>query len=201
MIWDAKVDELRVRAGPRKTMFTAYREFRDHGKRVVICKNLGRWPDVSVSAAREAALAAFADKRDRGKRKAVKLCEAIDAYVSHLEAASLAKGKRAVWARVVRNLSTQLILPKFGNRSLSELAASPTAVAEWHREISEGRPISGVACARISSGVLPESLQTRSLVVGRRLANVGNRNACLQTLTEGSPIRFLSRMGHRMAQD
>ena len=85
-----------------------------------------------------------------GKREAVKVETSLAEYVAHLERRSAAKGKPARWAKNVRHLSRSIIPPRWGQWSLNDIAVHPGAVADWHRDITDGQR-AGVAnhCCRV----------------------------------------------------
>src|SRR5258708_4680182 len=76
VVWDTRVDGLRIRVGTHRASWTFYREFRDHGKRGTVSKVLGHWPAMNVAQARAAALVVAgriaSGRREPGKRAAVR---------------------------------------------------------------------------------------------------------------------------------
>jgi integrase len=68
-------------------------------------------------------------------------------YVDYLERKAASKGKPPRWAKNVRQLGKQLLLPKWGNWTLSQMSESPDKVADWIETIKG--PTSANHCARI----------------------------------------------------
>jgi integrase len=174
-VWDSVVPGLRIRIGKRKHAWEFYTERRDHGARRYIFKVLGfydrgrkatviwsgdepalqreEW-HMGVEAAREAAriLAGkvLEGNAPPGKRSGVTFEQAFDDYCDYLERKATGKGKPARWAKNVRALGKQLMLPKWGNWSLAEMSERPDAVEDWHRDIvKQSGPTSANHCARI----------------------------------------------------
>ena len=93
---------------------------------------------VSVEAARDKARVeaakAITGTLPTGKRDSVKLGEAFEDYCLYLEALASKRGKPARWAKNVRHLGRQIILPKWANWTLAEMSERPDAIADWHAE-------------------------------------------------------------------
>ena len=93
---------------------------------------------ISVEAARDKAKLetahAITGTLPEGKRAGVKFAEAFDGYVSYLEALAAKRGKPPRWAKNVRYLGKQIMLPKWANWTLAEMSERPDAVADWHAE-------------------------------------------------------------------
>jgi integrase len=93
---------------------------------------------VDVAAARDKARVeaakAITGTLPAGKRDSVKLGEAFEDYLLYLEALAAKRGKPPRWAKNVRHLGNQIILPKWKNWSLAEMSERPDAIADWHAE-------------------------------------------------------------------
>jgi integrase len=93
---------------------------------------------VDVAAARDKARVeaakAITGTLPVGKRDSVKLGEAFEDYCLYLEAKAASRGKPPRWAKNVRHLGKQIILPKWAKWSLAEMSERPDAIADWHAE-------------------------------------------------------------------
>ncbi len=93
---------------------------------------------VDVAAARDKArneaAKAITGTLPVGKRDSVKLGEAFEDYCLYLEARAASRGKPPRWAKNVRHLGNQMILPQWKNWSLVEMSERPDAFADWHAE-------------------------------------------------------------------
>lgn len=93
---------------------------------------------VDVAAARDKARVeaakAITGTLPVGKRDSVKLGEAFEDYCLYLEAKAASRGKPPRWAKNVRHLGKQIILPKWANWALAEMSERPDAIADWHAE-------------------------------------------------------------------
>jgi integrase len=142
--WDREVSGLRLRVGQRTLTWDFFRQARQRGTRRAVCKRIGRWPDVNVASAREAARIIGGNLAQQirdgrpvaNRRTATKLATAFDDYVAYLERLAARRGKAPRWAANVKQLGKQMILPEWGNWSLAEMATSPGVVADWHRRIT-----------------------------------------------------------------
>ncbi len=151
--WDTEVKGLRLYIGPRTATWQFFDRRRDHGTRRAICKRLGfyerrdivvgltnrveRSPrHMGVEEARDAArvLAARIIERNAppSRTRGVKFEVAFASYLDYLEAKAEAKGKPARWAKNVRQLGNQLLLPKWSGWTLADMSERPDAVADWH---------------------------------------------------------------------
>jgi integrase len=176
LLRDATVKGLQLRLGKRRHAWQFYHERRDHGVRLFACKALGffdrgrkvaallsssqfaepalhRSPDhMGVNDARDAARV-LAGKIIEGtapasKRAGVKFEEAFEDYVDYLERKAAPKPAR--WARNVKQLGSQLLLPKWTGWTLAEMSDRPDAVADWHRDaVKLAGPTSANHAARI----------------------------------------------------
>jgi hypothetical protein len=82
------------------------------------------------------------------KRAGVKFEEAFEDYVDYLERKAAPKPAR--WARNVKQLGSQLLLPKWTGWTLAEMSDRPDAVADWHRDaVKLAGPTSANHAARI----------------------------------------------------
>jgi integrase len=93
---------------------------------------------VDVAAARDKARVkaanAITGTLPVGKRDSVKLGEAFEDYLTYLEALAAKRRKPPRWAKNVRYLGNQIILPMWKNWTLAEMSERPDAVADWHAE-------------------------------------------------------------------
>ncbi len=93
---------------------------------------------VDVAAARDKArieaAKAITGTLPVGKRDSVKLGEAFEDYLTYLEALAAKRGKPPRWAKNVRHLGNQIILPMWRNWTLAEMSERPDAIADWHAE-------------------------------------------------------------------
>jgi integrase len=141
VLWDLEVRGLFVRVGKHRTSFVFRKEHSFRGKRATTFKRLGFWPAMSVREARKEALKQAgriaSGKLTPGKRAALKVDEAMTAYIAYLKSKSLAKGKAATWSRHVESTAKNHIIPTFGSWTLLELSDSPATVVEWHREVTK----------------------------------------------------------------
>ncbi len=99
-----------------------------------------RSPDhVGVEAARDKARVWQADAINGtlppSKREGVKFADAFAEYLDYLERKADGKGKAARWAKNVKQLGAQLLLPRWGNWTLAEMSERPDAVADWHKAL------------------------------------------------------------------
>ena len=126
-------------------------EYRQHGNKKLVQVQLGTFPSVSVKQARKLALQqsgrVAAGRITPGKREAVKLNAALDAYIEHLRG----RPKGATWAKVVESIARVHIRPEFGTWPLHELSALPAPVQAWHKKITKR---SGPAIANKAAKVL-----------------------------------------------
>jgi integrase len=154
-VWDTDVRGLRVIVGPRRVTWSFFQQHRVRGKRNATVKRLGFFPMMSTKAARKAALViAGRDASGRiepGRRAAVKLDDALGAYIDHLKARAKGKGKAATWAANVQSLVRVHLLPAFGGWTLAELSGAPAAVAAWHKTATRE---SGASAANKAAKVL-----------------------------------------------
>ncbi len=109
---------------------------------------------VDVAAARDKARVeaakAITGTLPVGKRDSVKLGEAFEDYLLHLEQLAAKRGKPARWAKNVRHLGNQIILPQWKNWTLVEMSERPDAFADWHAlMVKKHGPVSGNHAARI----------------------------------------------------
>lgn len=137
IIWDTVVHGLQVRFGKHRVTWSFLKEHSTHGKRGVTFKRLGFSPVMNVADARKAALIeagrVAAGRITPGKRTALKLDTALDAYLEHLRA----RPKGATWAKNVESIARVHIRPDFGPWPLNELAAVPARVRDWHKRITK----------------------------------------------------------------
>lgn len=113
---------------------------------------------VSVDAARDKAKVmaakAITGTLPPSKNKGVKFKEAFEAYMAHLEAKAAASGKPARWAKNVRYLADQLILPQWETWTLAEMSERPDVVADWHTAmVRKHKAVSANHAARIVRAV------------------------------------------------
>lgn len=151
---DIGVKGLRLRVGARRMSWVFFKENRIHGTRSATCKLLGHFPEMIVADARKEALKIAgriaSDRIEPGKRAALKFDAALDQYLDHLRRKAERAGKPDRWARNVEKLGKQLLRPKWGKWSLSEMSAAPAAVAQWHREVTvSAGPVSANHCCRV----------------------------------------------------
>ena len=151
---DSIVKGLHVYIGAHKTIWRFQRRRRIKGQRSTSFKTLGEWPMMNAETARqEAEIAAgkiAGGVADPSKRNAVKFETAFAAYLIHLKAKAEKKAKPPRWHDNVKKLGEKLILPKFSNWSLHELANSPDAVSDWHGDVTKNNgPVSANHCARV----------------------------------------------------
>jgi integrase len=139
VFWDSKIAGLRVQFGRHKISFSYFKQHKVHGNRSTTSLTLGHYPEMSVKAARDAALieaGRIAAKRLRpGKRQAVKFAAAFDDYLSHLELKARRKGKAPAWHGRVISLG-KLLLPEFAKWPLADLSNNPGHVRDVHKQIT-----------------------------------------------------------------
>jgi integrase len=80
-------------------------------------------------------------------RAGIKFEDAFTDYCDYLERKAAAKGKPPRWAKNVRQLGRQLLLPKWSAWTLNGMSESPDKVADWIETIKS--PTSANHCARI----------------------------------------------------
>ncbi len=135
LIWDDRVRGLHARFGRHRTSWVFQKEHRRHGKRGLTYKTLGTFPAMTVTNARKAALMeagrVAAGRITPGKRTAIKVAAALDAYVEYLRTRKA--GSR--WPDNVLSLARVHILPEFAGWPLHELSAARAVVADWHKKI------------------------------------------------------------------
>jgi hypothetical protein len=116
-VWDTSVAGLRIHIGPRKASWSFFQQHRTHGRRSATVKRLGVFPVMTTPAARKAALVVAgtvaAGKLMPGQRTALKLADALTAYIDHLKATAAKRGKRATWAANVQSLARVHLLPQW----------------------------------------------------------------------------------------
>ena len=137
--WDAKVPGLMLRVGVRKLTWSFFRQRRQAGKRVAVCRTLGAYPDMNITAAREAATVVTAEIITRtvapGRRASIKFGAALDQYILHLKRQSERRGKAPEWADRVEHYAKKHLRPAWVGSSLADMASSPAVLAEWHRKL------------------------------------------------------------------
>jgi integrase len=153
-VWDTSVAGLRIHIGPRKASWSFFQQHRTHGRRSATVKRLGVFPVMTTPAARKAALVVAgtvaAGKLMPGQRTALKLADALTAYIDHLKATAAKRGKRATWAANVQSLARVHLLPQWAGWPLAELSAAPAAVAAWHRDMTrDAGPVVANHAARV----------------------------------------------------
>jgi hypothetical protein len=122
-------------------------------------KSLIRADDhMSVEAARDRAKVMTAHvitgSLPPSKNTGVKFGEAFEAYMVYLEAKAASKGKPPRWARNVRYLANQMILPQWKNWTLAEMSERPDALADWHESmVKKHKAVSANHAARIVRAV------------------------------------------------
>jgi integrase len=153
LIWDTKVNGLRLRVGAHRFSWSYFQQHRLHGNRSTTCKNLGQWPAVNVSDARKAALQIAGKEAGGriipGRRSAVKFADAFAEYLDHLTRNSAKKGKPDRWRKNVEKLG-KIILPVWEKWTLADMSSRPDIVAQWHRQITRDHgPVSANHCCRV----------------------------------------------------
>lgn len=162
IVWDRTVPGLRVRVGKHRATWTYFKEHRIHGRRSATCKTLGHFPPMTVAQARQAALSEAGKIADRqitpGKRRALKLGQALDNYVKLLRSQSARGGRGAKkgappkpprHADNVEKLRRQFF-EEFELWPLADLSNSPSIVADWHEKNTEAAgPISANRAAEV----------------------------------------------------
>ena len=146
---------------------------------------LQRLPDhVDVETARNKARAwavkAIEGTLPVGKREGVKFADAFADYVDYLERKAASKGKAPRWAKNVRQLGAQLLLPKWGTWSLTEMSERPDAVADWHRDAVK---LAGPTSANHAARVI-RALYKRRAKRDLRLSKVNIPTAAVEMHTE-----------------
>jgi integrase len=130
---------LRVRIGARRVTFLFYSDVLDHGERRIVSRTLGHFPELTVADARKAALQVAAEtaggRAGPGLRNAVKLGEAMQAYIVHLRSQAAKRGKAATWAKNCISLARNL--DEYAGWTLAELSDAPAELAAWHRRITK----------------------------------------------------------------
>ena len=109
---------------------------------------------MTVDAARDAARVQQAKliegNAPPNKRSGVKFADAFNEYVDYLERKAAANGKPPRWAKNVRALGKQLMLPKWSGWTLADMSERPDAIEDWHRDVvKRSGPTSANHCARI----------------------------------------------------
>jgi integrase len=139
VFWDSKIAGLRVQFGRHKISFSYFKQHKVHGNRSTTSLTLGHYPEMTVKAARDAALieaGRIAAKRLRpGKRAAVKFEAAFNEYLSHLESKAKRKGKEPTWHNRVVSLG-KMLLPEFAKWPLSDLSNNPGHVRDVHKTMT-----------------------------------------------------------------
>jgi integrase len=158
IVWDTNARGLRLRAGRHRVTWTYYRQHRDHGKRTTTAKRLGHWPAMKTAQAREEALIRAGENaaghREPGKREALKFSDAFAAYLVHLTRQAEKRSKPPTWRKAVEGFGNQLLLPRWGTRSLADMSNAPALVADWHVEVTDKNgPIIANRCAQIIRAV------------------------------------------------
>ena len=133
---DGDVKGLYFRVGPRSATWYFHSDRQDHGKRIVVRRKLGRYPDMGLIDARKAARIidgrVLEGNAPAGPRSGTKLADAFEAYCGYLEAKATSKGKPPRWAQRVRSLGKLMIVPTWGAYTLGELSNMPREIADWH---------------------------------------------------------------------
>jgi integrase len=140
--------------GSRGVAWQFFHQRRDHGRRVHTFKTLGTFPQTNSDAARKAAAIlagnVAAGNAPQAKGAGVRFETAFEDYCDYLERKALAKGKPPRWARNVRQLGKQLLLPRWRGWTLAEMSERPDAVEEWHRNaVKSAGPTSANHAARV----------------------------------------------------
>jgi integrase len=151
---DSKVFGLQIFVGAKSTVWRFRQQRRFKGTRTSSFKTLGHWPAMDVDEARKQALiyagSVAGGTATPSKRNSVTFETAFTAYLVHLKAKAEKRGKPPRWHDNVKRLGDKIILPKFGQWTLIELANAPDAVDDWHRKVTKDHgPVSANHCARI----------------------------------------------------
>jgi integrase len=155
IIRDTGVRGLLLRKGLKRTSWHFYDETRiGHGERSYTSRVLGDASKMTLAQARKQARKIAgriaADRREPGKREAVRFETAFADYIEHLQKRATDRGKPASWAANVAGLGKLHILPKWCKWSLAEMSASPKAVKEWHKTLTKNAgPTSANHCCRV----------------------------------------------------
>ena len=141
--WDSKVRGLKLRVGARGASWYYRHDYRDHGVYKLINQKVGTFPAVGVLMARDRARVLAAKVVERKPivhvRSGTKLADAFEGYLTYLENKAAENGKPARWAERVRSFGRTMILPAWGNHTLSELSEMPKQIAEWHQTCAKER--------------------------------------------------------------
>jgi integrase len=141
IVWDDRLRGLQVRVGVKRITFSYFAEFRLHGRRGTVCKRLGFAPLMKIAEARRlASIEAGRVASGRvmpGRAQAMKVADALDAYLDHLTAQATRRGKPDRWRRTAQSIAKCHIRPEFDGWTLNELAAAPAALATWHRKVTK----------------------------------------------------------------
>ena len=163
--WDTEIRAFRVYIGKHRVTWSYFQQHRTYEHRTATVKVLGHWPEMNALAARRAALVEagkIADKKiTPGKRRALKLGEAMDDYMQHLRAKAAKKKKPARHAANVEKLRRQFFV-EFEKWPLVDLSNTPTVVRDWHRKITEeAGPISANRAAEVLRACYRNAIQAR----------------------------------------
>ena len=163
VIWDSKVQELRLRIGPLrsaspivlgKVTWTYFAEHKRRGVRSTTCRRLGHWPAVTVAMARKAAKGLggrLVDGRiEASAKNALTFSDAFGDYCAYLLRKALKDGREPRWHRNVTGLGRLYLTPKFGGWTLAEISRDPEGVRDWHLDVSRrAGGVTGNKCAKI----------------------------------------------------
>jgi integrase len=163
VVWDSKVQELRVRIGRLrgngtmgKVTWTYFAERKRRGVRkgLTTCRRLGHWPAMTVAMARKAARGLggrIVDGRiEASAKNALTFADAFEDYCGHLLSKATAAGKEPRWHRNVVNLGKLYLKPKWDGCTLAEISRAPEDVRDWHRDVSKrAGAVTGNKCAKV----------------------------------------------------
>jgi hypothetical protein len=165
--WDSEVKGLRLRIGARKAAWAFFSQRRDHGRRTHTFETLGYFPTMKCFDARQAARVVSGDVVSGTvappKSKQKKFADAFTEYVEYLERKAAEEGKPARWARNVKQLGKQLILPRWCTWSLLDMSRDTgrEAIKQWHLEVkTENGPSSANHSARIIRAIYLQQAKT-----------------------------------------
>ena len=112
---------------------------------------------MTVDAARDAARVQQAKliegNAPPNKRSGVKFADAFNEYVDYLERKAAANGKPPRWAKNVRALGKQLMLPKWSGWTLADMSERPDAIEDWHRDVVKRSGPTSPAANRLNASM------------------------------------------------
>src|SRR6202051_5110458 len=166
VVWDTESAGLHVRVGKRKATFSYFAQRRRRGTRSFIHRKLGIFGAIGVKEDRRLARVlggrVAGGQIDPNPKTALTFEAAFADYCAYLlrkveiankaarEKDPDAPQKEATWHKIVVGMGKRHLTPQWGTWTLPEISADPTAVSEWHTDVSKRAGlVTGNKCAKV----------------------------------------------------